>query len=94
MSLENQYKKQRLILLRDSWFDKYVDVYEKIIKWENDYDIMSICVEKNRKQQGRHLVKMMREHLKEISQELVKLDEQICATKDNRDLFTELNELY
>lgn len=88
------YEKRHYLGLRDLLFERYIDCLDKLDSWRAG-KIDVACQSKSHKATHRRtMIKLLETHRREISEELVQLDDKITALAKARDLYTELSEIY
>lgn len=83
-----------MILFRDHLFDKYLEMYDKYLKWVNGEAMVAIGRVKNCNETRKQMAFMIKNHLMEISEQLVELDGRITEMKTPEELYVEIKEVY
>lgn len=92
--MEIDLHKLTLITYRDHLFDKYLSVIDKREKWERGEAEFAIGRVTGKKETKAHMIKMIQEHLNDISTELRDLDNRICRFDTAEETFTKIKEIY
>lgn len=87
-------EKLYLINHRDNLFDKYLDLYDKYLKWANGKGKLAHFRVTGKKETRAQLAMMIKVHLNEISVELRDLDTRICAYKSPDHVYIVNSEIY
>lgn len=92
--MENKSEKINMLAYRDVLFDRYLEIYDKYKRWESG-EIKLVCDSRSNLKSGRKIIiNLIKDHLAEISRELVELDTRLIKRMSPEEIYYRTAEIY